>query len=99
MQHNPLYTAEELEPLFTDHEATVAIVWDSALATVQHLRETTALREIIAVDLTQELPPLKRRALRLPVPSLRCTSEVDHAEHGSECLYLEGLPVASSAAW
>lgn len=71
VQHNPLYTAEELEPLFNDHGATVAIAWDSALATVQRLRTTTALREIVAVNLTDELPPLKRRALNLPVPRLR----------------------------
>ena len=30
VEHNPLYTSRELAPLFADHRARLAIVWDAA---------------------------------------------------------------------
>src|ERR1019366_8421084 len=37
VEHNPLYTASELEHQFADHGARVAIVWDKAAPTVAQL--------------------------------------------------------------
>lgn len=74
VEHNPLYTAAELRAPFADHRAEVAIVWDRVVPTVEELRtgpEPAALRHVVAVDLTAELPAAKRLALRLPLPSLR----------------------------
>ena len=43
VEHNPLYTAAELEPLFKDHAARVAVVWDKATPTFEKLRSSTPL--------------------------------------------------------
>jgi long-chain acyl-CoA synthetase len=70
-EHNPLYTASELAYPFEDHEARVAIVWDAAVPVVERLRATSPVEQIIAVDLTRELPLTKRLALRLPIAKAR----------------------------
>ena len=47
VEHNPLYTAHELESPFNDHAARVAIVWDKAASTLEKLRRTTPLETIV----------------------------------------------------
>lgn len=83
VQHNPLYTADELAPMFADHGATVAIVWNKALGSVAELRADSALQHVISVDLTRSLPTLKRLALRLPLPAARAARArlTDSARH------------------
>ncbi|WP_316249042.1 AMP-binding protein [Brachybacterium sp. Z12] len=60
VEHNPLYPAGELAPMFTDHHAEVAIVWNAAAGTLQSLPEDVRPRTIIAVDLLEEMPLGKR---------------------------------------
>ncbi|MCZ2826389.1 MULTISPECIES: long-chain-fatty-acid--CoA ligase [unclassified Modestobacter] len=72
VEHNPLYTAEELGSQFRDHGATVAVVWNVVAPVVQQL-DAPELREVLAVDLSRALPLVKRLALRLPVPKARAT--------------------------
>ncbi len=69
--HNPLYTAHELEGLFQDHGARVAIAWDKAAATLEKLRATTDLETVVSINMIDAMPTLQRAALRLPVPALR----------------------------
>ncbi|MCE1178225.1 MAG: long-chain-fatty-acid--CoA ligase [Micrococcales bacterium] len=71
VEHNPLYTADELRAPFHDHGASVAIVWDKAVPTVTDLLADSALEHVIAVDITRSLPLAKRIALRLPLPAAR----------------------------
>ncbi|PAY24237.1 long-chain fatty acid--CoA ligase [Dietzia natronolimnaea] len=76
VEHNPLYTADELEGPFADHGAKVAVTWNVVAGMVRDLadRPGTALEHVIAVDLLDELPAAKRLALKyLPVPSLRAS--------------------------
>lgn len=76
VEHNPLYTADELEGPFTDHAAQVVVTWNVVAPVVRDLadRPGTAIEHVIAVDLLDELPAAKRLALRfLPVPSLRAS--------------------------
>jgi len=73
VEHNPLYTAEELSTQFVDHGARVVIAWDKVVPTLEGLRETTAIETIVAVDLTRALPLAKRVALRLPIAKARAT--------------------------
>lgn len=73
VQHNPLYTARELVGPFHDHGAKVAIVWDKAAAMLLDVAQETALDHIIAVDMTEAFPLVKRLGLRLPVPSVKAT--------------------------
>lgn len=70
-EHNPLYTADELRHPFVDHGARVVVVWDKAVPVIDELRDGTALTHVVAVDLTTELPLLKRLGLRLPLPRAR----------------------------
>jgi long-chain acyl-CoA synthetase len=71
VEHNPLYTAEELAHQLGDHQAQVAIAWDKVVPRLQEVGRRSALRTIVAVDLTAALPRAKRWALRLPVPKAR----------------------------
>lgn len=75
VEHNPLYTTGELRQPFIDHAARVAIVWDKIVPVVEALRDTSSLEHVVAVDLTTELPLLKRLALRLPVAKARAARE------------------------
>jgi long-chain acyl-CoA synthetase len=71
VEHNPLYTSGELQHQLADSGATVAIAWDKVVATLQSLALTTALRTIVAVDLTTALPRSARWKLRLPIARAR----------------------------
>ena len=73
VEHNPLYTVDELETQFADHGAQVAIAWDKTVPLLNDLRARTPLQIIVAVDLTRALPLGKRVALRLPVAKARAT--------------------------
>lgn len=70
VEHNPLYTAHELEAPFTDHGARVAIVWDKAASTLEKLRRATPLETIVSVNMIDAMPPLQKYALKLPIPAL-----------------------------
>jgi len=71
VEHNPLYTAPELEHQLSDCGATVVVCWDKTAAVIDGLRGKTAVQTIVAVDLTTALPWRKRLALRLPVARAR----------------------------
>lgn len=73
VEHNPLYTAGELEHQLADHGAQVAVVWDRAAPLVQRIAPRTSLQTVVAVDLTAALPLAKRLMLRLPVTQARAS--------------------------
>ena len=75
VEHNPLYTAAELAAPFADHGARVAVVWDKVVPVVESLRGSCALEHVVAVDMTRELPPLKRLALKLPIAKARASRD------------------------
>ena len=79
VEHNPLYTAPEIRHMFEDHRAEVVIAWDRAVEKVQALPDDVPVRHIIAVNLLDAFPLLKRTALALPVPSLRTKRAQLHA--------------------
>ncbi|HWS57773.1 MAG TPA: AMP-binding protein [Actinotalea sp.] len=73
VEHNPTYTAAELQHQLADSGAVVALVWEKAVAAVQRVREHTDLRTVVAVNLAADLPSVKRAALHLPVSAARTT--------------------------
>lgn len=79
VEHNPLYTAHELEHPFNDHRARVAIVWDKAASTLDKLRNTTPLETIVSVNMIDAMPKVQQLALRIPVPALKKKRESLHA--------------------
>ncbi|HET7799521.1 MAG TPA: long-chain-fatty-acid--CoA ligase, partial [Humibacillus xanthopallidus] len=70
VEHNPLYTASEMDHQLSDHGATVAIVWDKAAGLVTGAGSVT---KVVAVDLTAAMPLRTRLALRLPVAKARAS--------------------------
>lgn len=75
VEHNPLYPAVELAPMFADHRAEVAIVWDAAAGTVQSLPQEVRPRAIVAVNLIEQMTPAKRLLLSLPVKKARASRD------------------------
>lgn len=73
VEHNPTYTAGELEHQLHDSGATVVICWERSLAAVLTARPRTDVRHVVAVDLSADLPLVKRAALALPVAAARRT--------------------------
>lgn len=73
VEHNPLYTEEEMSYQLRDHEPSAVVVWDKVAPMVHRLSTALGVRTVIAVDLTDALPPLKRLGLRLPVRKARET--------------------------
>ncbi len=71
VEHNPLYTANELRPQFSDHGARIAIVWDKSADVAEQLRASTPLETVVSVNMTKAMPKLQQWALRLPIPKLR----------------------------
>lgn len=75
VEHNPTYSAGELEHQLRDSGATVVLAWEKALDAVLTARPGTAVRHVVAVDLSADLPMVKRVALHLPVAAARRTRE------------------------
>lgn len=73
VEHNPLYTVRELTPLFSDHRAQIAIIWDAAAPALQELPEQVRPPIIISVDLISEMPLAKRLLLKLPIAKARAS--------------------------
>ncbi|MCT1998356.1 long-chain-fatty-acid--CoA ligase [Brachybacterium muris] len=66
-EHNPLSTERELGEVFSDHGAKVAIAMDTV---VPKLRAIPSAPKVVAVNLLDAFPMVKRLALHLPVPKL-----------------------------
>jgi long-chain acyl-CoA synthetase len=73
VEHNPLYTERELRHIFEDHTAHVAICWDVAVPKLKAMPADVPLQHVVAVNLLDAFPTVKRLALRLPVRKLRET--------------------------
>jgi len=88
VEHNPLYTATELEHQLADCGAKVVVCWDRTAPMIDGLRGRTAVQVILAVDLTSALPWRMRLALRLPVAKARAAPRLDDRSSaaGSPCL-------------
>jgi long-chain acyl-CoA synthetase len=84
VEHNPLYTPEELKAQFDDHEAQVAICWSSVAATVVGF----GIPVVLSVDLAAAMPWRNRLALMMPIAKAR-------AARGK----LGPVDVAGTASW
>ncbi len=73
VEHNPLYTSRELRHQFESHRARVVIAWDKTVAAIRAFPADVAPEHVVAVNLLEAFPTIKRLALSLPVPSLRKT--------------------------
>lgn len=71
VEHNPLATVSELTPMFADHLADVAIVWDAAANLVQNLPASVRPHHIISVTMIDAMPLAKRLLLKLPISKAR----------------------------
>lgn len=71
VEHNPMYTAAELEKLFSDHGARVAIALDSTIDKLHGMSKYAQPRTIVSVNLLKAFPRKLQIALSLPVPALK----------------------------
>lgn len=71
VEHNPLYTASELEHQLTDSGATTVICWEKTAATILSVQARTAVRTVVSVDVSRDLRRGQRLALRLPIAKAR----------------------------
>ncbi len=71
VEHNPLYTRDELEVQFRDHGARHVIAWDKVAPVIRALPGDLGIRTVVAVDITRAMPLTTRLALRLPVQKAR----------------------------
>lgn len=71
VEHNPLYTRDELEAQFRDHGATVVVAWDKLVPVLRELPDGIRPRDIISVNVTDAMPLTMRLALRLPIAKAR----------------------------
>lgn len=53
----------------------MVIAWDKTAPTLNKLRATTPLETIVSVNMIDAMPPLKRLALRIPLPPLAAKRE------------------------
>ena len=73
VEHNPLYTANEFESLFSDHAARVAVTIDTGVEKLRSLPDHVRPRTIVSVNVLKAFPFAKQLALSLPVPKLQKT--------------------------
>jgi long-chain acyl-CoA synthetase len=73
VEHNPLYTDDEMSFQLGDHRPTAVIVWDKVATMVGRIAKAHGARTVLAVSLVAALPRSKRLALRLPVAKARET--------------------------
>ena len=75
VEHNPLYTPEELEVQLRDHEPTVVVAWDKVAPTAESILRRIGRGTVLAVVLPTALPLGKRLALRLPIAKAKESRE------------------------
>ncbi|MFA1538676.1 AMP-binding protein [Actinomadura monticuli] len=71
VQHNPLYTEEEMLRQLADCGARVAVVLDRSFATVRAVRSRLRLDHIVVTSMLDFLPASRRIALRLPLVQMQ----------------------------
>ena len=75
VEHNPLYTRDELVVQFRDHGAQHVIAWDKIAPLIGSLPDDLGIRTIVSVDITRAMPLATRLALRLPIEKARQSRE------------------------
>ncbi|MCR2814022.1 long-chain-fatty-acid--CoA ligase [Microbacterium sp. zg.Y1084] len=75
VEHNPLYTRDELEVQFRDHGARHVITWDKMAPVIQAMPADLGITTIISVDITRAMPLATRLALRLPIEKARASRD------------------------
>ena len=75
VEHNPLYTEEEMAFQLGDHRPRVIVAWDKVAPLVQEIGGRLGVATVLAVNLPSALPLTKRWALHVPLPKARRTRE------------------------
>lgn len=71
VEHNPLYTRDELRTQYLDHGASITVAWDKIAPLVQSLRGEVEVKHVISVNMTKMMPLKMRLMLKLPVKKAR----------------------------
>jgi long-chain acyl-CoA synthetase len=73
VEHNPLYTATEMQRQFDDHGAKVAIVWDKLAAMILGFPASVGVTTVVSVNMTKAMRASQRILLRLPLAKARAS--------------------------
>ncbi|MGW0039713.1 AMP-binding protein [Gordonia sp. NPDC003376] len=71
VEHNPTYTVAELHDQLVTTGSVLVLCWRNRVLDVHEAAIGTAVREVISVDVADDLPWTARLALRLPVAAAR----------------------------
>jgi len=71
VEHNPLYTADEMRVQLTDHRPRIIVAWDKVAPIARDVSEGLGVQTVLAVRLPAALPRARRWALHLPLPRIR----------------------------
>ena len=71
VEHNPLYTHDELEFQLGNHLPRVVIAWDKVAPMAHEIGSQIGVGSVLAVSLPAAMPLKMRLLLRLPVPKAR----------------------------
>ncbi|MFD2757213.1 long-chain-fatty-acid--CoA ligase [Gulosibacter faecalis] len=75
VEHNPLYTRNELRTQYQDHGAVFTIAWDKLAPVVQSLAGEVEVRRVISVNMTKMMPRKLQLLMKLPVKKARESRE------------------------
>jgi long-chain acyl-CoA synthetase len=75
VEHNPLYTHEELEFQLGNHHPSVIVAWDKVARMADEIGSGIGAGAVLAVSLPAAMPLKLRVALRLPVAKARESRE------------------------
>ncbi len=75
VEHNPLYTEDEMSYQLSDHRPEAIIAWDKVAPMLKGIAEELGIKTLLAVNLPSALPLTSRLALRLPVAKARRTRD------------------------
>ena len=80
VEHNPLYTAEEMAFQLGDHRPRVVIAWDKVASMVSEIAAPLGVETVLTVNLPSALPWAQRLALRLPLARTRALRDAMSAD-------------------
>jgi long-chain acyl-CoA synthetase len=75
VEHNPLYTHEEMSYQLADHRPRVIVAWDKVAPMVREIASSLEVHTVLAVSLPSALPRMKRWALRVPTARIGKTRD------------------------
>lgn len=104
VENNPTYSPAELAHQLADSGATVALLWEKAVEGFLDHQESTEVRTVVSVNVSADLPWIKRLAIALPMRTSRTNREALRGPVPEELpvwhkLVADAEPLAADHPW